>query len=351
MVVNKNDIDATYSRFSHWWEHKGLVVSSAVPLNASTIEREHMVDEKKYHDPEEGAQWLLQKLGDQVFPGDNLPFIDTDIGPGSLALFLGCQPKTHGESVWFHSPYTGRSEIPDLSVWDDENFWWLRTQQLFKRIQASAGEQVFLPFPDLCENIDVLASLRGAESLMFDCIDDPAWVMEKVNQIGDLYETAISKFLPLVQRSDGSTSFHAFRLWGEGITAKIQCDASAMISRDMFDTFVLPSLNRQCEFLDNSLYHLDGTQSIQHLDSLLGIPGLNAVEWTPQAGIESGEHPRWYPMYRRILDAGKSLQILVEDLEHVPRLLQEIGTDGVYLFTILSYDDFMRLLDIVETYA
>ena len=83
----------------------------------------------------------------------------------------------------------------------------------------------------------------------------------------------------------------------------MQCDASAMFSSAMFDDFVVPALTEQCRWLDYSLYHLDGTQAMHHLDSLLAIEALDAIEWTPQAGIESGGHPRWYPLYKRIIDA------------------------------------------------
>lgn len=279
-----------------------------------------------------------------------LPFIDTDLGPGSLAVYLGCTPKTIGDTVWFHTPYRSREEIPEKLEWDDDGIWWLRTERLFQQLAQISGESNILPFPDLCENIDVLASLRGAENLMIDMLDDPAWVGERVGQIDEIYRIAISRLLPFVQRKDNSTAFHAFRLWGRGLTAKVQCDSAAMISRDMFDRFVVPSLEKQCTMLDNSLFHLDGTQSMQHLDSLLHIEGLKAIEWTPQTGIETGEHPRWYPMYRRILEAGKSVQILVGDLQYVEQLFNEVGTKGIYLLSILEYEDFQRLQEIAAPF-
>ncbi len=43
---------------------------------------------------------------------------------------------------------------------------------------------------------------------------------------------------------------------------------------------------------------------------LLAIEPLDAIEWTPQAGIEPGGNRRWHDLYRRILAAGKSVQVL-----------------------------------------
>ena len=145
-----------------------------------------------------------------------------------------------------------------------------------------------------------------------------------------LCNVATVSIYDIIKLEDGSSTFGPFSLWGPGKTAKVQCDASAMFSPDMFKRFVVPGLTEQCEWLDFSLYHLDGTQAICHLDALLGIDALDAIEWTPQAGIEDGGHPRWFPLYRRILDAGKSVQIIGVNKEEFVHLLETIGGKGVY---------------------
>ena len=57
------------------------------------------------------------------------------------------------------------------------------------------------------------------------------------------------------------------------------------------------------------------------------------------------------PLYQRILDAGKSVQIVGVTLEEVIPLLDKIGGKGVYIMT--SYADersFETLLEKVEQY-
>ena len=77
-----------------------------------------------------------------------------------------------------------------------------------------------------------------------------------------------------------------------------------------------------------------------HLDSLLSIEQLDAIEWTPQAGIETGGNRRWYDLYRRILAAGKSVQVLVARTEELIPLLDAIGPKGVY--ALLPFTDERR---------
>jgi hypothetical protein len=181
--------------------------------------------------------------------------------------------------------------------------------------------------------MDVLASLRGAQTLLLDLSERPEWVEEKIREINEVWFAVYDRIYEIIKLADGSSAFGAFYLWGPGKTAKLQCDTSAMFSPKMYRRFVVPALTEQCAWLDHSLYHLDGTQAMLHLDALLGIESLDAIEWTPQAGIETGGHKRWHDLYRRILAAGKSVQVVnVEPDELVP-LLDAIGTKGVYVLS------------------
>lgn len=49
---------------------------------------------------------------------------------------------------------------------------------------------------------------------------------------------------------------------------------------------------------------------MRHLDQLLSIKSLKAIEWTPEAGKPGEADPCRFPMYRKILEAGKSVQIV-----------------------------------------
>ena len=185
--------------------------------------------------------------------------------------------------------------------------------------------------PDLIENMDVLSSLRGAQTLLMDMVERPEWVEQKIREINDVWFAAYQRIYDLIKLEDGSSAFGAFYIWGPGKVAKLQCDASAMFSPKMYQRFVVPALTAQCEWLDHSLYHLDGTQAMVHLDNLLAIEPLDAIEWTPQAGIETGGNQRWHDLYRRILAAGKSVQVVNVELDEVLPLLDAIGPKGVYM--------------------
>jgi hypothetical protein len=336
----KQNWQQTQKRFMDWWDHKGLLIGM---WGAPRMERSihEIVPEpprpatipERYCNAAFRAAENHYRLSRSTFPLDIIPTAYTDLGPGSLALFLGSQPEFTEDTVWFHPCWEAERQpekLPPLRF-DPEQHWWRTTEDILRRCVELARSKYLVGCPDLIENVDVLSSLRGAQTLLIDMVQRPAWVERKVWEINDVWFAAYQRIYDLIKLEDGSSMFGPFRVWGPGKVAKVQCDASAMFSPRMFRRFVVPALTAQCDWLDHSLYHLDGTQALVHLDALLEIEPLDAIEWTPQAGIEGGGHPRWYDLYRRILAAGKSVQVLDLAPDTVPPLLDAIGTRGVYI--------------------
>jgi hypothetical protein len=117
-----------------------------------------------------------------------------------------------------------------------------------------------------------------------------------------------------------------------------------MISPAMFRRFVAPALTEQCGWVDNALYHLDGTQALPHLDALLSIDTLKAIEWTPQAGIPQGGSPEWYSLYRKIRAAGKSVQAVSVAYDEVEPLIDAVGGEGMLINTWAPTESAARAL-------
>lgn len=183
----------------------------------------------------------------------------------------------------------------------------------------------------MIENIDTLAQLRDGQLLLLDLIERPDWVKTKLAEINRAFFETYNAFWKITRDPWGGSAFAAFMLWGPGRVAKVQWDFSCMISADMFREFVVPPLREQCAWLDYSMHHLDGTQALHQLEPLLEIEELDAIEWTPQAGIEGGGHPRWYDLYRRIKAAGKSVQAIGVKVDEIEPLIEAVGPEGLYI--------------------
>lgn len=243
-----------------------------------------------------------------------------DLGPGCVSLYLGCTGHERPGTVWFE-PCRQSLEGASFEV-DRENFYWNFTLRAHRETLLYSRGRFLHQFPDLIEGLDTLASLRGSQELLTDLVDRPELVQRCLRQITDRYFYYYDLLYDLIRDEVGGSVFWA---WAPGRMVKLQCDFSAMISPGMFADFMKPVLVEMTERTAHSMYHLDGPQAVRHLDCLLSIPQLNMIQWTPGAGQPFTDDPMWFPLYRRVLDAGKTLFLYASDLDKLQQLQQEFG--------------------------
>jgi hypothetical protein len=118
----------------------------------------------------------------------------------------------------------------------------------------------------------------------------------------------------------------------------------------MYERFVLPELNDVCDFLDYSVYHFDGQEQIRHLDHLLSVKKLNAIQWTPVAG--QPKTSEFIPVLQKIQKAGKNL-VLTPDASEVQTLLDNLSSRGLQLVIsgVKTEDEARDLMHLIETHS
>jgi hypothetical protein len=146
-------------------------------------------------------------------------------------------------------------------------------------------------------------------------------------------------------------AFCYFSLWGPGKVSKLQSDLSVMISEEDFREFVQPYIREQAQKIDYTLYHLDGVDAIRHLDAILEIEELSAIQWTPGYGQPQGGDPVWYDLYKRILSGGKSVMANWVTPGELKPLLDNVGNQGLHINVDFKTEkDIETVLKIAEEY-
>ncbi len=335
----KPDWPDAREHFCQWWRRKGLVAWIVAPRDRPIEDIGPPAPPKdlttRWTDPAWRCDDREHRLANTYFGGDALPFIGTMIGPGSLATFLGATPQLTPHTVWYRPCIRDPDACGPIRFNPRDNHWWDVHLALVREATRRARGRYRVGLPDLIENLDTLAALRGTEPLLMDLVERPGWVEQSLFEINQAYFDAFDLLYDEVRDADGGCTFSAFDIWGPGRTAKVQCDICVMISPKMFRQFVAPPLAQQCDWLDYSLYHLDGEGAVVHLDALLEIESLDAIEFTPQllgvSRTDGGGSPKWYDLYRRIKSAGKSVQAVNVDPDDAAPLLDAVGPEGMYL--------------------
>ncbi|MCP4640666.1 MAG: hypothetical protein GY851_09550 [bacterium] len=310
-LLYREDMDDVRDRLTAWWNGSDL----GRPMMHITAPRETPIEDVPVMPEPEG--WVTHystsdfdyrvNLAERAsinthYLAEAVPFASPDLAPNCLALYLGCRGVETEGTVWCDpciiDPEDARFE------YDTDNFYWDFTLRL-AREQLRLGEGKFLiQFPDLIEALDTLAAMRGSEDLLTDLLLRPEWVHASLRKLTDMYFRYYDVLYDLFRDEVGGSYWWA---WAPGRMVKLQCDFSAMIAPDTFGEFMVPALTEMTERISYSMYHWDGPGAIPHLDHLLSIPKLDMIQWTPGAGVPPTDDPKWWPLYHRIVDAGKKV--------------------------------------------
>ncbi len=297
-------------------------------------------------DPDWRARHLHYQLSRSSFLADILPVANTHLGPGSLAAILGARLDPSGETIWIRQPL---GDIPELAL-NEENEYWRLHLDLLRSCKEYSSDRYFVGCPDLVEGLDVLASLKGTDQVLMEMLMQPETLEEELATLNRVYLEVFDRIYDIIQE-DGEMAFCYFSLWGPGKVSKLQSDISGMVSEEDFRRFAIPYLREQCRLIEYTLYHLDGVDALRHLDAILEIEELNAVQWTPGIGEPQGGDPSWYDVYRKILASGKSAMPCWVGVDELQPLLDAVGNRGLnILMDFKSEKDIESAMRIAEDY-
>lgn len=358
MLYYKKDWPKTRERLNTWW--KGGTVN--YPAIQITVPRKVPLKDIPYPAAPAGIKtenlfWLLlawidacnikenwrepsfilnrweSYFSQTYFLGEGFPQIWLNLGPGVMSAYLTDYLSFNGSSVWFEVPVPLEwKEILNLRF-DPDNKWWQLTKRLAESLTKSAKGKFIVGMPDLGGITDILASLRGTQNLLVDLIDHPREVKDASSLLVELWLRYYREIYEIMQEGADGGSSAWMGIWAPGKWYPIQCDFSAMISSEMFEEFVLPYLREQCRYLDYTIYHWDGPGQIPHLEHLLGISKLNGIQWVPGAGSPDVDSTRWFPLYKRIQQAGKNLVLPDVCKENVRKLVSGLSPTGLIMNT------------------
>lgn len=324
---SKDDWARVRETYSKWWNGtlsrpiiKGTIRTAPPPLG--------LLSQANVHDMSKTADDIIdlfdQDIKNQEYRGDAFPFISFDsFGPGVVAAFLGAELNNETGRVWFSDPRN--LPIEELHFeFDPNNRWLLRLKDIYAAGIRRWNGSVLMGMTDLGGELDILASFRGTETLLFDLYDYPEQVERLCGEIRELWFKCYNELNSVLFPINPGYSDWA-GLYSAEESYVLQSDFSYMISPEMFEQFVLPSLSETAGRLTHSLYHLDGVGELPHLDMILGIDKIQAVQWVPGDGAPSPKN--WPQVYQKIAAAGKGIHI-VGDFKEV---LEFAGTDRCYV--------------------
>ncbi len=341
--------------YEEFWERKDrkrCVLNMTAPtgpryrapkdLNEKWLDENYLLDKAEYD------------MENTYYVAEGIPFLFTNLGPGCLAACLGGGYELAERTIWFDRvPFvTDWENPPEISLNTDSEMWG-HIERLQNKFLTS--DKLNVSITDIGGVMDIVASLRGTQELLYDLYDYPDEVKEFTNKITKIWLDFYKQQLEVVGKNG-----QPYNNWMNIPSSKpwypLQSDFCAMISPAQFEEFILPHIAEQSASMPRSIYHLDGPGEIPHIDMLLDIPTLTGIEWVAGDGHEPVWDEKWFPLIKKIQDKKKNVvlrrAISMNDLAGAEKLIKTFDPVGLYLsVTAPDKDSADRILELVEKWS
>lgn len=323
------DFEKVKKGFTDYWameNHDRPLVSIATSIENANWETNMKVPEKLV-DRWMNIDYVIEKnrhaFSNTQYFGEGFPMLYPNLGPDILGAICGCDLEFGEDTSWAVHNVKDWETLPDITF-NEDNIWWKRILQMTKDVVADAKNDYIAGIADLHPGSDALVSIRGPQEMCFDTIEYPELLKKFDKQVFEVYKQVYNRLYDLVSGNGNGISYW-MGVWSDKRNYVVGSDFSCMVSPNTYEDLIAPSIEGEIAFLDQSVYHLDGPQALIHLDRILKMEKLNAVQWVYGAGQPSPKH--WIPTLLQIQNAGKCIDLYgpAEDLPEIMKYLKPEG--------------------------
>jgi hypothetical protein len=337
----KPDFETVQKRYDAFWERE-IVDRAPVcfsfrnkePIEAP--EKTYQSYRERWTDVDYRAEQMAASLQNRTYYADALPVAWPNMGPEIFSAWCGCGYEFGKSTTWSVPCIEDWERDYDKATLNMEHELFKLTDRFTDRLLELGKGNFIVGLTDFHPGGDHLAALRDPQNLAIDMIENVDWVKRKLADSTEEYMRAYNYFYEKLRAAGMPiTSWTTFIHNGRYYIPSN--DFSCMISAEMYRDVFLPRMIDECRFYDRSIYHLDGPGALRHLDTLLEIKELNAIQWVPGAGSEG--FTRWLDVYKRIQAGGKGMQINGMTLSELPLMFEHLKPEGVFLSGVAGVED------------
>jgi len=339
-------VRAVEPKLRAWWDHEEqktpcLLFTGPAAQQRPVPDTDDL--ERYWFNVDEGLERAMRLIENREYYGVALPYHWPDWGASTFAGVLGARMEAiDKQTFWAYPCCQTLEEVLDVEI-DPQNRFYRTVMEMTRRSVELSHDHHFVAVYPMVGIADILAGLYGTVPLLVAMAEQPAAVKAAMEHIKRLWLREFDAVQTLIESAGNPGNINWMAIWAPGRTCATQEDFSYMISDEMFREFCLPPLVDLIDSLDYAMYHLDGVGALSHVDTLLSIPNLRAIQWVPGAGKEAV--PQWYELIRHILSKGKSVEVFAR-VEEIDNLVKNVGTRGLLIYTsVSSPEEAARLLE------
>ncbi len=250
-----------------------------------------------------------------------------------LEAMLGCRVQVGEESVWAEEGGFDYAELGRIDF-SDKNPWRRKYLEFVRVLGDHFRGRVPVGLPILRGTSDMVAALRGSERMVFDLYDRP----EDFRRLGEACTGLLIDLLrahhAITGPFAGGYVIDALGIWAPDRLARLQEDASALFSPDLYVALLQPHDRRAAEAFPCSLIHLHSS-SLFLIDQILDVEALGCIQVNKDVG--EAAIPEMLPALQRVQARGRSLLVRGKlDLDDLALLRRRLSPTGLYLQIVVE---------------
>ncbi|HTQ10364.1 MAG TPA: hypothetical protein VMI31_09860 [Fimbriimonadaceae bacterium] len=346
----KPDAAEALDRMEAWWlreNHDRPILTVAVERPPSKLSKTYPTERERWLDFEFRVDQAIEAVETGTYLAETFPTFEPNLGPDIISTIFGLNLEFAPDTSWGRPIVSSVDEILEIEPSFEAPLW--KEVEKLQRMGLEAGDGRWITlFTDLHANADIPAALMGQEAFCMALADDLTAARRAVEHVTQGALEAYRRQVQPIERKGLPIG-----TWLSAFSSKRshvpQADFSGLIGVEMFHRAVLPSVIEEMRQAERNIYHLDGEAALKHLDILLEVKEIDAIQWV--YGDGHGPARRWLDVYRTILKAGKGVRVEAQDADDILELHKELGNEGVWYganFGPLSLADADALLHAIS---
>ena len=303
-----------------------IALPKAGPVYARPTKR-HASLRDRWMDTEHAVERALATVLNTEYMGDALPSAYPDLGPEVFSAFFGCELEFGEETSWSKPNLQDWADV-DRIRFDKGNVYWRKILEMTDALLEVGKNKFYTGMTDFHPGGDAIAAFRDPERLNYDMIEAVDRVKSLLEYVTEVYLRVYDFYYERLTSAGQPIS-----TWAGIVSTKKWLvpsnDFSCMVSPRMFEEVFVPSIAAECRHYEASIYHLDGPAALKHLDALLGIEELSAIQWVYGAG--NGRASDWLDVYKKCQAAGKGVQVGGLEVDELDLFIEQLHPEGVWI--------------------
>jgi hypothetical protein len=334
-LEHKPDFEKSMKRIYAWYNQELI---DRVPIRFSAHNAEfnevHILKGRswknlkdRWWDTDYQIELFEYQLKHSVFNAETFPVFWPNLGPEIFTAFYDVE-LLYKEVTFYAVPVIKEWSNVDNIVLDFNNSYFRKLEELTYAVLEHCNGKFLVGYTDFHLGLDSAAAFRDVQQLCMDFPLEPDHMKQLIDISSRDFHKVFDHFDSILKEHNQlSVTWMAIPSFGKMHIPS--CDIGTLISPDQFEEFVLPLLKNEIKPMTHNIFHLDGIGVAKHLDIMLTLSEINAIQWVQGVGDEL-PIMQWVPLIKKVQAAGKSVVVDLQ-LSELESFMKEVEPNGIFL--------------------